>query len=273
MDANNNPKTVDLDESFTNQSWDKDTFALARKVLARFPNIQHADREDIIQEFAIKHPNMEGYGRRSKLSTWLRSCLKNRARDFLRELNQTRTIEKNRIVVESITQDEYHAAHQLRQGRPPCPGTMEIVYYVFAAQGPFWKDEVELGAYLVTKLVNLAFSDSKSGEEVGAFPFEVIGNHLMECDACARLATKIKTQLREHGLNLTYLAMHHLLSELLAEDLCSTTSFFVAGSNPQRALQALNQEINELLDEPGDHAAKRQRVCSNCKKPGHNART
>lgn len=301
LDSTVDPKQNKLprwDEDNGQPVWGPKTFELARQCLYGFQNIRQEDREDIIQEFAVKHILMEGFEGRGNFSAWLGSCLEKAAIDFLRVKTQSRIDpDKRRKWVGLEIEDEEGERQEL-----PLPGKI----------GPC--DHVGLAAhYIRTRL-------GKKNETS-----DLVQKHLAECRACEQLFERFGT---EEGKVHEFLASVYFhwgwleneayldnaivtfieedtyresrkraivrqlesdreekkrqLKELRDKPAFKTESQDEAKDNEvqkqelirqlEAGLEKKNRQLEALTGEPAINT-KGQRTCSKCGQSGHNART
>src|SRR5712691_2015035 len=81
--------------------WGPRTYALAMKILhsSKLGFISLEDKQDIIQDFAVKNPTFEKFKGKAKFSTWLHSGLYNMACSSARDKKHLRQKKENRPII------------------------------------------------------------------------------------------------------------------------------------------------------------------------------
>src|SRR6266700_3940174 len=89
------------DEMNGHPCWGPRTYALAMKILhsSKFGFISLEDKQDIIQDFAVKNPTLRKFEGKAKFSTWFHRGLYNMAADFARDKEHLRKKEQNRPII------------------------------------------------------------------------------------------------------------------------------------------------------------------------------
>ena len=310
-DSNNGTKPVQLLSRPAKPQWDRETYALAGKILSRFGNIPFQDREDIIQDFAAQNPTFQKFHGKSKFSTWLYSSLSNKALDFLKKRDQTRTKPEKRVTTISLTAPEGEKERPVatpsedQKNHPPDIDRIVWDYQVIRV----WGKDV-LGYPLI--------EDAE---------IEYIEKHLLVCERCQRFAkqasdeqetNKIASQMFRYGpvyvpSNPTWNVDQAKLADPdyywrdVVEYVTVWQGMIDAVSAPKQQADRINMpdDITQFLNEEAEREKKRQalikdietqiatltdqknrlmgikpaipikgqRVCGTCGEPGHNART
>ncbi len=276
--------------------WGNKTFALARRILGKFDNISCEDREDIIQDFALKQPGMERFGGRAKFSTWFHSCLTHRALDFIKLRDQTRLAEEKRRHFEYLDETTEHtekldrtASEKLQLNRAHKPDL--IVRYVFRGLAGVCITEQEIFE-VERHLAECAFCPEtyEAMREIEWFwrgsPDQVgleVEQRLAECGVVlpapgsefeyrhVENVPVILSTSREDKDFYEILKNREIIEAAEAEQKLASNTEKVA-SNPSEKQLEITQLPLVLGHDGAASRVKGRRVCSNCGKSGHNIR-
>lgn len=244
--------------------WTQENQRLGIKLLHNFDNLSEDEKHDIVQDFWLTGKDQKFEGK-SKFSTYYCRVLINKAIDHIRKRDELRIPEEKRTGEVIPFDQEDHPALQIEQPTAECTqerfeflGTMSLL------------DMPRFQEYL---------NQEGSLQPYWRATFHNMGLHLLHCEECMvwfEAYKKDPDKVLSEGSKILWDASEAFMATV-DEAIKAKQEYEQKKDSAIKELLENRKKIDQQLVELGHGETatrkKGQRTCSNCLKPGHNAKT
>jgi hypothetical protein len=287
MEESKLPRTSEFNESQEKPEWDENTYALAQKLVHKFDFLRVQDREDVVNEFFLHNPNLEGFSGRSKWQTWFYACFLKFAISYARKHYKLRWKKPPKHVPLTVkpSPEEDEEERSLPQLWQPCPFTLTSLIDRIAR----WREWLAPEPNYIDEMFNPDYVEfmehtRQAAKHPEIYPgaaewmkeIDFLSQHILQCEDCICRVDEFSKDPEKVYNSLDQLYYGGSM-ESVQEVLDLQKQLEEKKKSAIERLLKQQKEISEQLAQLGYKASdlskhKGQRVCSNCGESGHNIR-